>query len=85
MHPARSVWLFIGFLLAYTTLLSAQSTYKYSYMPKNVYKNQLFPVTVIGVGESDTQKAQFNFDTSSKIQPLFKEPLIVQNGQDSLT
>lgn len=83
MHLLRSVWLFIGFLLACTALLSAQSEFKYSYMPKKVYENQLFAVTVISVGESETQKPKLAFDTLSKIQPLFKKPLVVQNGSDS--
>lgn len=83
MQYLRSVWLFIGFVLVYTTLLSAQSEFKYSYMPKKVYENQLFAVTVIGVGEDGIEKPQFTFDTLSKTQPLFNKPLVVQNGQDS--
>lgn len=83
MQHFRSVWLFIGFLLAYTTLLSAQGVFKYSYMPKKVYENQLFAVTVIGAGEATTGRTQFTFDASGKTQPLFKKPLVVQNGPDS--
>jgi hypothetical protein len=52
-------------------------------MPKKVYENQLFAVTVIGVGETDASKTQFTFDTSGKVQPLFQKPLVVQNGADS--
>jgi hypothetical protein len=52
-------------------------------MPKKVYENQLFAVTIIAPGESDKSKPQFTFDTSSHTQPLFKKPLIVQNGPDS--
>jgi len=83
MQHLRSVWLFIGLVLAYTTLLSAQNEFKYSYMPKKVYENQLFAVTIIAHGEAAKSKPQFTFDTSSKIQPLFKKPLAVQNGPDS--
>lgn len=83
MRHLRSVWLFIGFILACTTLLSAQNEFKYSYMPKKVYENQLFAVTIISAGEADKSKPQFTFDTSSNIQPLFKDPLMVQNGNDS--
>ena len=83
MQHLRSVSLFIVFILAYTTLLSAQSEFKYSYMPKKVYDNQLFAVTIISAGESATVKPQFTFDTLSKTQPLFKRPLVVQNGPDS--
>ncbi|HFQ60716.1 MAG TPA: hypothetical protein ENK39_00255 [Epsilonproteobacteria bacterium] len=79
MSYLRSVWLFIGLLLSLTTILSAQSTYKYSYMPKMVYKNQLFPVTVVGPDNYPT----LTFDTSSTIQPLFTKPLEVKNGNDT--
>jgi len=83
MQQLRSVWLFIGLIIAYTTLLSAQGEFKYSYMPKKVYENQLFAVTVIGVGDAGSKKPQFTFDTSSRTQPLFKRALVVQNGPDS--
>ncbi len=83
MQHLRSVWLLIGLVFAYTTLLSAQSEFKYSYMPKNVYENQLFAVTIIAVGEAGTGKTHFTFDSSSSTQPLFKKPLVVQNGDDS--
>jgi len=83
MQHLRSAWLFIGFLLAYTTLLSAQSGFKYSYMPKKVYENQLFAVTIGAAGGAAASKPQFTFDSSSNIQPLFKQPLIVQNADDS--
>lgn len=83
MQKLRSVWLFLGLVLTYTTLLSAQSEFKYSYMPKSVYEDQLFPVTIIAVGNAGRSVPQFTFDQSSDIQPLFKTPLIVQNGPDS--
>lgn len=83
MKHFRSVWLLLGFILAYTMALSAQSEFKYSYMPKTVYENQLFPVTVIGIGEKGKSNNQFTFDRSSNIKPLFDEPLIVRNGDDS--
>ncbi len=51
MQHLRSVWLFVALLLTFTTLLSAQSEFKYSYIPKKVYENQLFAVTIISVGE----------------------------------
>jgi len=83
MQRLRSVWLLLGLILAFTTLVSAQSEFKYSYMPKNVYENQLFAVTVFASGEAVKSKPQFTFDSSSNTQPLFKKPLIVQNGSDS--
>jgi hypothetical protein len=52
-------------------------------MPKKVYENQLFPVTIIASAKDVGSKPQFTFDSSSKIQPLFKKPLTIQNGSDS--
>ncbi len=70
-----------GVFFSLTTLLSAQNEYKYSYMPKKVYENQLFPVTVIDSTQRDDHP-QFQFNSLSTIQPLFKKPLIVRNGND---
>ena len=83
MQHLRSLWLSIGLILTFTLFLSAQSEFKYSYMPKKVYENQLFAVTVIGIGEDGTHTPQFTFDSSSKTQPLDSVPLIVKNGNDS--
>jgi len=80
MSLLRFVWIsYIGLYLAFTTILSAQNEYKYSYMPKKVYKNQLFPVTLVGPDDSPS----LTFDTSSTIQPLFYKPLLVKNGNDT--
>ena len=79
MSAFRSVWLFVAIVFSFTTLLSAQSEYKYSYMPKKVYENQLFPVTIVGPDNAPT----LTFDTSSAVQPLFDTPLQVKNGNDT--
>ena len=84
MASIRSFWLvWVLFLLTFTTLLSAQSEYKYSYVPKKVFENQLFPVTVMCVSECSEKVPQFTFDTISHIQPLSDEPLVIHNGDDS--
>jgi len=78
----RLFWLMLGLLSALSTLVSAQDEYSYSYIPKKVYKNQLFPVTIIDSSKNE-KIPLFEFDISSKIQALFKKPLIVHNGNDS--
>jgi len=83
MPSFRYVWLLLGFLLTFATQLSAESEYKYSYIPKNVYENQIFPVTVICVSECSKKTPLFTFDIASNIQPLSDEPLSVHNGDDS--
>jgi len=79
MSGLRSVWFLIALVFSFTSILSAQSEYHYSYIPKKVYENQLFPVTVVGPDDSPT----FTFDISSSIKPLFSTPLEVKNGNDT--
>ena len=83
MRHLRAVYLLLGFLLLSTSLLSAQAKYKYSYVPKKVYEHQLFPVTIIGIGDTGSEEPSFTFDSSSDIQPLFSNPLVIRNGNDS--
>ena len=65
-----------------STLLDAEGAYKYSYIPKKVYENQIFPITVLEIG-SDTLRPRFAFDQRAESDPLFKKPLIVKNGNDT--
>lgn len=72
-------FLLLVVVLIQSTLHASQSEYVYTYVPKQVYTNQLFPVTLVGPDESPT----LIFDRSSVIQPLFKKPLIVKNGKQN--
>ena len=83
MLQKRAIYLLLGFLLFFTTLLSAQGTYKYSYVPKKVYENQLFPVTIIGLGVGNAVNPAFTFESTQNTEPLFSEPLVIRNGNDS--
>lgn len=76
--PTFFVWIlfFLG-----STGLHAQSPYTYSYTPKNVYQNQLFPLTVIA--KNKELITQFTFEGKSTIHPLSIKPLIVKNGNDT--
>ncbi|BAF72415.1 hypothetical protein [Sulfurovum sp. NBC37-1] len=79
----RSFGVMLIVVFSFTTLLNAQAEYKYSYVPKKVYEHQLFPVTVIDITSEKDDNPQFQFDTMSPIQPIFKVPLVVHNGNDS--
>jgi len=83
MHTIRSVWSILGLLLLYSTLLTAQTEYKYSYVPKSVYQNQVFPVTIVIIDTKSTDIPTFAFDTQSNNQPLVDKPLVIRNGNDS--
>ena len=82
MSLFRSFWLLLGVVFAFTTLVNAESEYKYSYMPKKVYENQLFPVTVIDTAQRN-DNPQFEFDKLSSVQPISEDPLVLRNGDDS--
>jgi len=73
--------LFLG--AAFGTLLNASAVYKYSYLPKKAYDNQIFPVTILETGSEKGTVPRFAFDARSPVQPIFPNPQIVRNGDDS--
>ena len=83
MPLLRSLGFMLMVVFSFTTLLKAQAEYKYGYIPKKVYEHQLFPVTVIDIASEKDDNPQFQFDPLSPIQPVFQDPLVVRNGNDS--
>jgi len=81
MLRSVSFWLLWGLFFIMIIPLSAQDDYRYSYMPKQVYEHQVFPVTLIDTSERNDHP-QFQFDASSTTEPLFKKPITVRNGND---
>lgn len=82
MSLFRSFWLLLGIVFVFSIPVSAQGEYKYSYIPKKIYQNQLFPVTVIDTAQRN-ENPQFEFDTRSAVQPISPDPLVLRNGDDS--
>jgi len=81
MRDLRSTLLLWAILLP--ALLWSQTEVSYSYLPKKVYENQVFPLTVISTAaESNDTVRSIHFDTSSAKKPLFDTPLVVKNGND---
>ncbi len=78
----KPLFILFALLIGFTSSLLAGKEYKYSYIPKKSYDNQLFSITVLEIG-STKERPKFSFDTKEKNQPLFKNPLIVKNGNDS--
>jgi len=74
-----SLW---SLLLLSTPLLCGQESFKYSYVPKSVYKNQLFPVTIIDT-RKEKRALRYEFETDGDIAPLSDKPLVIRNGNDS--
>jgi len=71
------------FCVALTAEGTAQTEYRYSYIPKRVYIHQVFPVTVLAVDADSANPPTFRFDPRSPVQPLQKRPLKVSNGKDA--
>ena len=82
MSKPFSMRVLLGLFFLWSALLHAQSDYSYSYLPKQVYENQVFPITIMEKN-SHKEVANFTFDRHSATQPLFTSPLIIKNGNDT--
>jgi hypothetical protein len=69
-------------MIGASSYLFADKEYRYSYLPKKIYENQLFPITLLEIG-SNKVKPKFYFEKSKKSKPIFKNPLVVKNGNDT--
>ena len=83
MHLIKSYLFTLFVMMIALSHLYAEREYKYSYIPKKVYENQIFPITILEMHSDQINKPSFYFDQSSSIQPLFNKPLLVKNGNDS--
>ena len=78
----RRLFSAILFLSLGATALFAQVEYRFSYIPKQVYLHQVFPVTILAVDAERQKPPTFRFDPHSELHPLEKRPLKVVNGTD---
>ncbi len=79
--PKRLFFLLLSWIW-FASSLQAGVEYQYSYIPKKVYQNQIFAITVLEIG-SKNQNPHFYFDSESSNQPVFKKPLVIKNGNDT--
>ncbi len=82
MSPLRAFVLLWGLMIFASSLLQAEGGFKYSYIPKKVYENQIFPVTIIDTREVK-KKPKYRFDITNDIHPLSEKPLVIRNGNDN--
>jgi len=82
MHLLRTFVLLWSFLFSALSPLHAEGDFKYSYVPKKVYENQLFPVTILDTREKK-RKPRYEFEISNAIRPLSSKPLVIRNGSDN--
>jgi hypothetical protein len=70
---------FVFFLFTTTTLFSNDDFY-YSYIPKKVYQNQVFPLTIASEKYKNSEELTIIFDSKDA---LYNEPLVVNNNNGS--
>lgn len=78
-----SFWLkgILFFLLSKVVFASAP--YSYSYTPKYLFKNQLFPVTVLVKHYNPKDPPRFEYDIVNVVQPINIEPIQVINRDEA--
>jgi len=64
-------------------LFAGGAPYSYSYIPKVVYKNQLFPVTILVKHYNPQDPPRFEYDAISLIQPVNLKPVKVINKEEA--
>jgi hypothetical protein len=77
--------LLLGLLIFTVALVqgaSAQTEYRYSYVPKQLYAGQVFPVTVMATDADPNHPPRFRFDPHAPSKPLESTPMVVGNGKD---
>ena len=82
MRAFRTLLLWWSILLLASALLHAEGAFKYSYLLKKVYENQVFPVTIIDT-RTTKEKITYRFDFRTGIRPLSTKPLVIRNGNDN--
>lgn len=81
-HP--SYWLKVLLFTLFANLLyGANTPYSYSYIPKTLYKNQFFPVTVLVKHYNPKDPPHFEYDSLSLIQPENYKPMQVVNKNEA--
>jgi len=78
-------WRFGALLLLFfifTGSLFARAEYRFSYIPKQLYINQVFPVTILATNLDKHIEPTFHFDFKRGIQPISKKPLKIANAKD---
>ncbi len=70
--------------ILFSTLIYAENKpFSYSYIPKFVYKNQVFPVTVLVKHYDKNDPPHFEYDIVGELQPLSSKPIRVINQNEA--
>ncbi len=77
-------WRIGVFLFFYSqTLFALDAPISYSYVPKFVYKNEVFPVTIAIKHFNPKESIHFEFDPLSLMQPLEFKPVVTLNKDEA--
>lgn len=67
-------------LFVWISTVAAKTNYWYSYIPKQVFATQVFPITIFADTDDSAHPPAFQFDSQSPIQPLDTHALKGTNG-----
>ena len=67
-------------LFVWISSATAKTNYWYSYVPKQVFATQVFPVTIFADRDSSGIAPTFQFDPQNPLQPIDSKPLKDSNG-----
>ena len=80
----KSNLLWLGVLILLATFLNAANVpFSYSYTPKFVYKNQVFPVTILVKHYDPKDPPHFEFDILGELQPVDSKPTKLINKNEA--
>ena len=77
---SRRLLLILLLVFAWISHAAARTNYGYSYVPKQVFQTQVFPVTIFTDRDSNGTPPTFTFDPKSALQPIDSAPLKDSNG-----
>ena len=76
-HRLLLIWLL---LFVWISSAAGKTHYWYSYIPKQVFATQVFPVTIFADKDNSSTPPTFQFDPDSPLQPIDITPLKDSNG-----
>jgi len=80
----RFLWLKVLLFILLATFINAANTpFSYSYIPKFVYKNQVFPVTILVKHYNPKDPPHFEFDIVGELQPIDNKPTKLINKNEA--
>jgi len=77
---SHRLFLIILLLSFWVSSAAAKTNYWYSYVPKQVFATQVFPITIFADTDDSNNLPTFKFDAENAIKPLNSQPIKDTNG-----